>query len=81
MVLLGISLLLIQKNLKDKPIAPHLKALGFGLLFASIFTIPLVIQDTILKIKEEGIIEYLTGEVEVIQHSDSTYTFWWSDWD
>lgn len=78
---MGISLLLIQKNLKDKPIAQHLKALGFGLLFASIFVIPLVIQDTILKIKEEGIVEYLTGEVEVIQHSDSTYTFWWSDWD
>lgn len=58
-----------------------LKSIGVTLLFfTTAFIFPKILQETTRYIKEKGIIEYLEGEVEIIQ-SDSTYMFLWIDCD
>lgn len=78
-MLLGIVLIVISKNNEFKD---DIKSVGYGLLLAGFALIlPTIIRNYIVSFKEQAIVEYLEGEVEVIQHSDSTYTFLWIDCD
>lgn len=77
MILLGIVLVVVSKN---KPYEHDAKAIGYGLILASvILLLPMMINDSIRTLKEKAIIEYINQEVEVINHGDSTYTFLWID--
>ena len=79
LILLGIVLIVISKN---KEFEDDIKAIGYGLLLSGIvLVLPAIVKNYIVSFKEQTIIEYLEGEVEVIQHSDSTYTFLWIDCD
>lgn len=79
LMLLGIVLIVISKNNEFKD---DVKSVGYGLLLAGFALIlPTIIRNYIVSFKEQAIVEYLEGEVEVIQHSDSTYTFLWIDCD
>jgi hypothetical protein len=78
-MLLGIVLIVISKNNEFKD---DIKSVGHGLLLAGFALIlPTIVRNYIVSFKEQAIVEYLEGEVEVIQHSDSTYTFLWIDCD
>lgn len=78
-MLLGIVLIVISKNNEFKD---DIKSVGYGLLLAGFALIlPTIVRNYIVSFKEQAIVEYLEGEVEVIQHSDSTYTFLWIDCD
>lgn len=77
LILLGIILIVISKN---KEFEDDIKVIGYVLLLSGIILIlPTIVKNYIVSFKEQTIIEYLEGEVEVIQHSDSTYTFLWID--
>lgn len=77
LILLGIVLVVVSKN---KPYEHDAKAIGYGLILASVILIlPMIINDSIRTLKEKAIIEYINQEVEVIDHGDSTYTFLWID--
>lgn len=79
LMLLGIVLIVISKNNEFKD---DIKSVGYGLLLAGFALIlPTIVRNYIVSFKEQAIVEYLEGEVEVIQHSDSTYTFLWIDCD
>lgn len=79
LILLGIVLIVISKNNEFKD---DIKSVGYGLLLAGFALIlPTIIRNYIISFKEQAIVEYLEGEVEIIQHSDSTYTFLWIDCD
>ena len=79
LILLGIVLIVISKNNEFKD---DIKSIGYGLLLAGFALIlPTIVRNHIISFKEQAIVEYLEGEVEVIQHSDSTYTFLWIDCD
>ena len=79
LMLLGIVLIVISKNNEFKD---DIKSIGYGLLLAGFALIlPTIVRNYIVSFKEQAIVEYLEGEVEVIQHSDSTYTFLWIDCD
>lgn len=78
-MLLGIVLIVTSKN---KNFEHDIKATGFGLIVATIILfVPMFVQNIITNIKEKAIIQYIEGDVEVITHSDSTYTFLWIDCD
>lgn len=71
------SLLIYPKKENNKSYL--IKSLGITVLFFTFaFIFPEVLKETTQYVKEKGIIEYLEGEVEVIQ-SDSTYMFLWID--
>lgn len=77
LILLGIVLVVVSKN---KPYEHDAKAIGYGLILASVILIlPMMINNSIRTLKEKAIIEYINQEVEVINHGDSTYTFLWID--
>ena len=77
LILLGTVLVVVSKN---KPYEHDAKAIGYGLILASVVLIlPMIINNSIRTLKEKAIIEYINQEVEVINHGDSTYTFLWID--
>lgn len=77
MLLIGAILIVISE---DKKNSHQLKTIGFVIWLMSIIGIfPFIYRDIVHDIKEQGIEEYLNGEIEVIQHADSTYTFLWID--
>lgn len=77
-ILVLIGLVMVLDGDHDK----WTRAVGaFMLIVAVAICLPIIIQNTIRSIKEQGIIEYMNQEVEVINHDDSTYTFLWIDCD
>lgn len=77
LLLIGAALIVVSENKKN---SYRLKITGIVIwIVGFVITLPFIYYNTIQDIKKQGIIEYLNGEIEVIQHSDSTYTFLWID--
>ena len=77
LVLIGGALIVTAENSKN----PYRrKMIGLIIWIVGFTTItPFLYRNSVRQMKEKGIMEYLNGEVEVMQHADTTYTFLWID--
>lgn len=78
LILLGIVLLVIPK--KDTENNEIANAIGIGFIIGAIaLIVPIIIEKEIKNIKEEGIEQFINGEVQIVHTSDSTHYFLWSN--
>lgn len=70
-----ILLIIPKKDTKNNEIA---NAIGFGFIIGAIALVaPMIIEKKVKSIKEEGIEQFINGDVQIIHTSDSTHYFLW----
>lgn len=66
-----------KKDTENNEIA---NAIGIGFIIGAIaLIVPIIIEKEIKNIKEEGIEQFINGEVQIVHTSDSTHYFLWSN--